>query len=662
MRPHPYISVLSLSEIEMDYFMENKNPVVERTFDLLNLYEGVYADLDVALGGKSGGSWYTYTPKEYVKFTNQVSLGFLSLGLKKGDKVAMVSNNRPEWNFIDLGLAQLGVVHIPIYPTISLEEYEYILNHCEAQYVIVGDKKLYDKITPLLEKSELLKGIYSLDEIPGVPNWKDLAALGEKYANKEELESIKKSVSPKDLASIIYTSGTTGVPKGVMLSHENLVSNFTKHAKKHDLKKGDKALSFLPLCHVFERSMNYHFQYKGFPIYYVGNLGHIMSALKEIQPDVFCVVPRLLERIYDGIQGKSKDLKGIKRSIYNWAIDLGKDFDYNKKTSVFFRYKRHWANKLVYSKWREIIGGASLIIVGGAALQPRIARILGIAGVDIVEGYGLTETSPVIAVCDPHNKRIKIGTVGPVLEGVDVKFGEDGEILCKGPNIMMGYYKDPERTKDAIDENGYFHTGDIGQLIDGIYLKITDRKKEIFKLSGGKYIAPQVIENKLKESNFIEQAIVVGENEKFASAIISPDFAHIELWCKENSVEMTSREEIIKNQDLLAAIQKDVNEINKTLGQVEEIKRFRVVADTWTPSTGELSPTLKLKRNVLAARYNKIIEEIFATSREEEIHSSLFKIKLPQLSQIQLSQLQIPKIRINLSLNELITKLKQYNK
>lgn len=624
--------------------MDNGNLVVKRTFDLLDRYSHMYADLPVALGGKEAGQWKTYSPQEYIDFVNLISYAFLSLGLKKGDKVATVTNNRPEWNFIDLGLAQIGVVHVPIYPTISIEEYQYILNHCEAQYVVVGDKKLYEKIGSLVGKTDLLKDVYSFDTIAGVKHWSQLLELGEAYPEKEQLEHIKQSIDEQEMVTIIYTSGTTGVPKGVMLSHRNLVSNFTQHSQNHHLGKGASVISFLPLCHVFERVMNYHYQYKGMSIYYIGNLGQIMPALKEIKPHMFCTVPRLLERIYDGILNKGNELKGIKRTIFYWAITLGKNFDYGKRFSIFYNWQRKLADKLVYSKWRDVMGGRIEIIVsGGAALQPRIGRILGVANIDTLEGYGLTETSPVIAVSNPAKREIRVGTVGPILPGVEVKFAEDGEILCKGPNVMLGYYKEPEMTKNAIDEEGYFHTGDIGMLVEGKYLKITDRKKEIFKLSGGKYIAPQMIENKLKESMFIEQAMVIGENEKFASALISPAFAYVENWCKERGIETFSREELINHPEVVAVISKEVNEVNKTLGQVEELKRYRLVADEWTSETGDLSPTQKLKRNVLAAKYSKIIEEIFTASHEED--SKGFKIKIP---------------RINLTLSELINRLKTY--
>jgi long-chain acyl-CoA synthetase len=625
--------------------MENVHLEVRRNFDLLSLYKTIYAHKEIALGGKETTQWYTYSPQQYVENSDNISLGLLSLGISKGDRVATVTVNRPEWNFFDLGIAQVGAVHVPIYPTISIEDYKYILEHCGATVVIVGDKKLYEKIGPLVDEIDALKKVYSFEEIEDVDQWTVLAELGKKFEKSDQLESLKASIEPDDLATIIYTSGTTGVPKGVMLSHRNLVSNFTAHAQNHALGSESTVLSFLPLCHVYERSMNYHFQYKGMSIYYVGNLGMILPALKEIKPHMFNTVPRLLERIYDGIINKGKELKGIKRTIFFWAVNLGNNFDYGKKFSLWFKFKRKIADKLIYSKWREVMGGnVKIIVSGGAALQPRIGRVLGVANICALEGYGLTETSPVIAVSNLATMEIRVGTVGPALPGVDIKIANDGEILCKGPNVMLGYYKEPEQTANVIDEDGYFHTGDIGILVEGKFLKITDRKKEIFKLSGGKYIAPQMIENKLKESFFIEQVMVVGENEKFASAIIVPSFAYVEKYFNTKGLTFAGKEEMINHPEVLSILQKEVTGVNKTLGQVEEIKRFRLVADEWSPETGEMSPTLKLKRKVLAHKYAYIIDEIFFTSRVEE--SKAVKIRIP---------------KINLSLAELISKLRGGN-
>jgi long-chain acyl-CoA synthetase len=590
---------------------------VKRTFDLLDhmLQQVPRAD---ALGGKNGKDWYVYSTAQYVEKSHFFAMGLMALGLQKGDKVATVTTNRPEWNFADMGIAMTGMVHVPIYPTISDEEYSYILEHAEIKVLLVGDKKLYEKLSPIAARIPQIQTIYSFEEIDGVPFVEGIMQLGEsrKAELSAALEQLKISIDPEEVATLIYTSGTTGVPKGVMLTHTNLVSNFMEHIKMHHLGKDHHVLSFLPLCHVYERSVNYHFQYKGMGIYYVGNLGQIVSAIKEIKPHMFNSVPRLLERVYDGFVSKGSELKGLKKIIYFWALSLTRHFEYNKKYSFFLRLKIKIADKLVYSKWREALGGNIVYIVsGGAALQPRIARVLGMSRMTNLEGYGLTETSPVIAVNNPATGAMKIGTVGEVLGNVQLKIAEDGEILCKGPGVMKGYYKAPELTAEVIDEDGWFHTGDIGILEDGRFLKITDRKKEMFKLSAGKYIAPQMIENKLKASFFIEQVMVIGAGEKFASALISPNFAYLHDWCSQRKIHFRDNEELIQKPEIIAQLQKEVVEINKTLGEHEEIKRFRLVSDEWTPQSGELSPTLKLKRNYIAQKYKSIIEEIYSVSK-----------------------------------------------
>jgi len=590
---------------------------VTRTFDILDrcLHEFPRKD---ALGGKKDGSWYTYSTQEYVEKSHLFAMGIMALGLKKGDKIATVTTNRPEWNFADMGAAMTGIVHVPIYPTIGEDEYKYILQHSEAKIVIVGDQKLYDKIDPLVELIPAIQQIFTFDEVQGAKNYKEILALGEAHKAElsEELETLKKSVHPDELATLIYTSGTTGVPKGVMLTQKNLVSNFVSHAKMHDLGKDHRVISFLPLCHVYERSVNYHFQYKGMGVYYVGNLNQIVAAIKEIKPHMFNSVPRLLEKVYDGFVTKGNELSGIKKSLYFWALDLTRHFEFNKKYGPILSLKIKIADKLIYSKWRAALGGNIVYIVsGGAALQPKIARVLGMSKMINLEGYGLTETSPVIAVNNPATSEMKIGTVGAVLEGFEVKIAEDGEILCKGPGVMQGYYKADDLTAEVIDKDGWFHTGDIGVFEDGKYLKITDRKKEIFKLSGGKYIAPQMIENKLKASNLIEQVMVIGANEKFASALISPNFPLLHDWCAENKIHFENNKELIKIPDVVDKIQKEVQVINKTLGSHEQISRIRLVCAEWTPATGELSPTLKLRRSIVAAKYQHLIDDIYSVGK-----------------------------------------------
>jgi len=587
---------------------------VTRTFDILerSIHEFPRED---ALGGTKDGEWYTYSTEDYYKKSHQFALGLLALGFKKGDKIATVTSNRPDWNFADMGMAMTGVVHVPMYPNIGDEEYKYILEHSDSRMLIVGNKKLHKKLKPVVKEVAGVSQVYSFEKLDGVKNFEEILELGDSKRQdfEAELDKLKKSIQPEDFATLIYTSGTTGVPKGVMLSQNNLVSNFVTHSKMHHLGKDHRVISFLPLCHVYERSVNYHFQYKGMGVYYVGNLNQIVTAIKEIKPHMFNSVPRLLEKVYDGFVAKGKELSGIKKLLYFWALRLTRHFEYNKKYGPLLKLKIKIADKLIYSKWREALGGNIVYIVsGGAALQPRIARVLGMAGMYNLEGYGLTETSPVIAVNNPAKGEMKIETVGPVLEGFEVKIAEDGEILCKGPGVMMGYYKSPEMTAEVIDKNGWFHTGDIGVLEEGKYLKITDRKKEIFKLSGGKYIAPQMIENRLKTSNLIEQVMVIGENQKYASALVSPNFPLLHDWCAEHKIHFENNKELIKIPEVFAKIRKEVDEINKTLGAHEQINRIRLVCDEWTPATGELSPTLKLRRNAVAVKYQKLINEIYA--------------------------------------------------
>ena len=590
---------------------------VTRTFDILERYLEKHPRKD-ALGGKKNGEWYTYSTEEYATKSHQFALGLLALGIKPGDKVATVTANCPEWNFADMGMAMVGVIHVPIYPTIGEDEYKYILKHAEAKILIVGDKKLFEKLNPLANMLDGLDAVYSFEEVEGAKNYEEILKLGESKNDEFEakLKELKDSVQPEDLATIIYTSGTTGVPKGVMLTQANLVSNFVSHSHMHELGKDHHVISFLPLCHVYERSVNYHFQYKGMGVYYVSNMGQIVNAIKEIKPHMFNSVPRLLEKVYDGFVAKGKELSGVKKALYFWALNLTQHFEYNKKYSAVMKFKIKIADKLIYSKWRAALGGNLVYAVsGGASLQPRIARVLGMAKILNIEGYGLTETSPVIAVNNPTKNEMKIGTVGSVLDGFVVKIAEDGEILCKGPGVMKGYYKAPELTAEVIDENGWFHTGDIGLFEDDIYLKITDRKKEIFKLSGGKYIAPQMIENKLKASNLIDQVMVIGANEKFASALISPNFPLMHDWASEHKIHFENNKELVQKPEVYDKIKKEVAIINKTMGLHEQISRIRLVCEEWTPASGELSPTLKLRRNMVAVKYQHLIDDIYSVGK-----------------------------------------------
>lgn len=591
---------------------------IRRTFDIIEWNKEKYPRNDM-YAGKKDKEWIKYSVEEVSNYVNWVSYGLLSMGYKKGDKVATISGNKPEWNFVDLGVAQAGLIHVPIYPTISTEEYDYILEHSDVKVIFIGNRTIYSKVSPIVSKIQNLKDIFSFDPVEGVRSFDELIEAGKRDAAKyhDELNRIKESINPEDLVTIIYTSGTTGNSKGVMLSHKNLVSNAITTSKAHHLGYGHRAISFLPLCHVYERMVNYHFQYKGISIYYVENMGTVSEVVKEVKPHIFNTVPRLLEKIYDNILGKGRNLPWIKKKIFFWAVDLGLKFRL-KGNSKFYKFRLKIARKLIFSKWKEALGGELQVMVsGGAALQSRLEKIFWAAGLPVIQGYGLTETSPVIAVNPFRVDEIGFGTVGPVIENVEVKIADDGEILTRGENLMMGYYKAPELTSEVIDEDGWFHTGDIGVIEDGKFLKITDRKKEMFKLSAGKYIAPQVIENKIKESAFIEQAMVIGENEKFASALLSPDFAFLHDWCSIHKIQYRDNNELIELPEVIERFSREIKEINKNLGEHEQIKRFRLVTEEWTPLTGELSPTLKLKRNYLTKRYKNIISEIYFGGEKE---------------------------------------------
>lgn len=582
---------------------------VTRIFDMMDHSDSIYTDQRPVLGYKEKGEWKTYSAKEYVDMANTVSSAFLNIGVKKDEKVATIIRNSPEWNFVDMGLLQIGAIQIPIYPTISLEHYRHIFTEAEVKVVIISDKEIYDKIKDVLD--EKVEHVYTIEEVDGVEKWEDFLLKADK-SRQAEIEAIKKEISADEVATIIYTSGTTGPPKGVMLTHQNFVSNC--YAVSDIIKHNpvQKAMSFLPLCHVYERMLNYFYQLNGISIFYAESIDALGDNLKEVHPEIFCAVPRVLEKTYDKIVNKGRSLPLMLKIIFFWATKLGEKYDHHEKLGWWYHFKLRIADFMVFRKWRSGLGGKVKIIVsGGATLQSKLARTFWAAGIDIMEGYGLTETSPVIAVSNYENNRIKIGTVGPVLKGVKVKFSEDGEIMCKGPNVMKGYYLQPEKTKAVFDDEGWLRTGDVGYLEDGIYLRITDRKKEIFKTSGGKYIAPQVIENKLKGSPFLENIIVVGENRKFTSALIVPNFQHLRSWCKVKGIEYKGDEAMIKDERILQRIQREIDEHNENFGKVEQIKKFILIADSWSVEGGELSPTLKLKRRVIYNRYESLIDDIY---------------------------------------------------
>jgi long-chain acyl-CoA synthetase len=565
---------------------------------------------------KYNGVWVKTSTQEYIDKSNAISRALLRMGIQKNDKIAIISStNRTEWNIMDIGSLQTGAQTVPIYPTIAAEDYEYILNHSEAIYCFVSDEVVLQKLKSIQRNVPLLKEIYSFDEIEGCKNWKEVLALGEDTSNQDVVEDRKNNVKPDELATIIYTSGTTGKPKGVMLSHNNIVSNVLDSSPRIPFEEGtSRALSFLPICHIFERVILYIYQYYSVAIYFAESIEKLSDNIKEVKPTVFSVVPRLLEKVYDKIYAKGAELSGIKKKLFFWAIDLGLKYEPYGANGFWYETQLKIARKLIFSKWQEGLGGNLTVMVSGsAALQPRLTRVFAAAGMPVMEGYGLTETSPVISVNDMRNGGFKVGCVGKVINNVEVKIAEDGEILCKGPNVMMGYYKDQQLTDEVI-VNGYFHTGDIGEIDAQGFLKITDRKKEMFKTSGGKYIAPQLIENAMKQSMFIEQIMVIGDGEKMPAAFIQPSFDFLREWAKRHHEDIGDlNEEMASNPKVITRIQEEVDEINKKFGNWEMIKRFELTPNVWSIDGGELTPTLKLKRKVVREKYKELYDKIYRT-------------------------------------------------
>ncbi len=593
----------------------------KRIFDILDLYNTEHAELEVAFAHKDKGEWIKYSAKDYYKFSHLCACALINSGMQKGDKIVTLSQNLPQWNILDMGIALAGLVHVPIYPTLSNAEVDFILKNCDAKMVFVSNSKLYTKVIQVIENYEIKPQVYTLNEVPNATNWTSLMISAHEKETElmEIVEARKKEISEDDLFSLVYTSGTTGTPKGVMLSHKNIISNSYGVREIIPAEYQHRALSFLPLCHIYERMMNYAFQIKGISVYYTESLGTIMRDIQDIKPHIFNTVPRVLEKFHDKIITIGKDMPYLAKKIFNWSLRLGEKFSPVGKNSGYYNLRLKIADKLVFKKWRTAFGGNIMVIVsGGSSLSPQLAKLFAAAGLKICEGYGLTETSPVIAVNWPAWDKSMLGTVGPILSGVTVKLDDDGEILVKGPNVMKGYYENKEATNQVIDQEGWFHTGDIGELIDGKFLKITDRKKEIFKMSNGKYIAPQVIENKMKNSNFIEQIMVIGENEKFASALISPDFNYLHFYALKHKIHYRDNRELITLPEILKKYQGEIDKINKTLSEYECIKRFRLVHEEWSQDSGELSPTLKLKRNVIKKKYANIIDEIYGHSSTEQ--------------------------------------------
>lgn len=586
---------------------------IKRLFDF-PYYQLENFPLEKALGTKYNGSWETISTQQFIDKANTISRGLLRLGIQPNDKIAVIStSNRTEWSILDIGVLQLGAQNVPIYPTITEENYEYVLNHSEATYCFVSDTEVLEKLNSIKHNTKL-KEVYSFDEIEGCKNWKEILELGEDKSNQDEVEKLKDSVKAEDLATLIYTSGTTGRPKGVMLSHNNIVSDVLSSALRVPFETGAYvALSFLPVCHIFERMILYLYQYYSVSVYFAESIEKISDNLKEVKPHVITAVPRLLEKVYDKIIAKGTALGGIKQKLFYWAVELGLEFEPYGANGWWYETKLSLARKLIFSKWKEGLGGnIELIVSGSAALQPRLARVFAAAEIPVMEGYGLTETSPVIAVNDMRNHGFKVGTVGKVIKNVEVVIAEDGEILTKGPNLMMGYFKEPEKTSEAIDENGYFHTGDIGELDSEGFLKITDRKKEMFKTSGGKYVAPQIIENIMKQSRFIEQIMVIGDGEKMPAAFIQPNFEFVQEWAKRKNIDIgNTNEEMIKNPEVIARIQEDVDFYNQKFGNWEKVKKFELTPDVWSIEGDQLTPTMKLKRRNIKQTYKNLYNKIY---------------------------------------------------
>lgn len=585
-----------------------------RLFDFAHYQKDKY-NLDAAFADKRRGTWVAQSSVEFIDKGNAISRGLLRLGIKANDKIALISTtNRSEWNICDLGTLQVGAQDVPIYPTSSKEDYQYILNHSESVICFVSCADVYAKVAQIKDQVPSLKYVYSFDQLSDCAHWTEVLELGSDQSNQDEVETRKAKVQEDDLATIIYTSGTTGKPKGVMLSHQNISANIRRSAERLPIELGkSKALSFLPVCHIYERMLMYMYQYCGVEIYFAESLETISENLQEIHPDVMTAVPRLLEKVYDKIYAKGAALSGIKKALFFWAVNLGLVYEPYGQNGWWYEFQLKIARALIFKKWQEALGGnLRAVASGSAALQPRLARVFNAAGIPIMEGYGLTETSPVVTVNDFREGNFRIGTVGKPIADTEIKIAEDGEILVKGPQIMMGYYKDPELTAEVI-KNGYFHTGDIGEVDKDGFLRITDRKKEMFKTSGGKYIAPQVLENVLKQSRFIEQLMVIGENQKMPAALIQPNWEFIAEWGKNKGLDLpTDLSALSQHPKVIMRIQKEIDEFNKKFGKWEQIKKFELTPENWSIELGLLTPTMKMKRKIIKAHYQSLIDKIYA--------------------------------------------------
>jgi long-chain acyl-CoA synthetase len=588
---------------------------ISRLFDI-PYYQNEHYPMEKSMVTNYDGQWQPVSTSEYLNQANAVSRGLLRLGVKAGDKIALISmTNRTEWNVMDTGILQLGAQDVPIYPTISETDYAYILNHSGSTYCFVSCQEVLEKVRAVQKEVPALKEVYCFDRVPGCKHWSELLELGADPSNQPEVEACKAQVKPEDLATLIYTSGTTGRPKGVMLTHSNIVSNVLASKERVPFEQGGSALSFLPVCHIFERMILYLYQYCGITVYFAEGLDKISENLKEIKPNTMTVVPRLLEKVYDKIVARGSELTGLKKALFFWAVKLGLKYEPYGANGWWYEKKLGLARKLIFRKWQEALGGnLEVMVSGSAALQARLARVFAAAGIPVMEGYGLTETSPVISVNDQRNRGWKIGSVGKVIKGIEVVIAPDGEILCKGPNVMTGYYKDPEKTAEVIDSDGFFHTGDIGEFDDEGFLRITDRKKEMFKTSGGKYVAPQLLENRLKQSRFIEQVMVVGEGEKMPAALIQPNFEFLLEWAKRHDVALGAMETALTSPRVLDRFRQEVEEANEHFAKWEKVKDFRLTPEVWTVEDGHLTPTMKLRRKAIKEKYLPLYNQIYGHS------------------------------------------------
>ena len=594
--------------------IQGRPDVPPRLFDLVPRYIEKYGYKDCLFAGKVNKQWVKYDGKKFYEITNSISYGLLKLGVKKGDRIALIANNAPEWNMIDFAIQQVGAICIPIYPTISHDDYKYIFNHSEASIAFFTNKHLYSKVADIIADIPTIKETYLIRASEDMKSLQDLIDLGNDNKDVDTLEARKAEVKNEDVATIIYTSGTTGTPKGVMLTHRNILSIVEYLCPLYPIDETHDALSYLPLSHIYERAVQYCHIYLGCATYYVDNIGAIIDTMAEVKPQHFTSVPRLIEKVYHTIVRKGHKLTGFKKTIFFWALRLAERYDETKKhNGWFYLQKLKIADKLVFKEWRKVFGGnLKLIISGGAAIQPRLTKIFTAIGIQLSEGYGLTETSPVIASNSLTLGKLKSGTVGVVMDNQEVMIAENGEILVKVPNVMLGYYKDEEKTREAIDENGYFHTGDKGCFDEDGLLKITGRIKEIFKTSMGKYVSPVLIENKIKESPFIGEMLVIGEGQKFAAALIYPNFEHLKSWCNIKGIPYTTDEEMIQSKDIIMRFRKEIDKYNATLGDYEQVKKFELIAKEWTIESGEMTASLKPRRSKIMANYADLVEKIYA--------------------------------------------------